>query len=70
MHKARQNEKSAYWMLGAAKDADLCLDDEAKYEIQEQLGIKAAKNNADLLDDDRIQAFKHDPTLERKRESK
>jgi len=33
MHRARMEEKSANWMLGAAKDADLELDDEAKYEI-------------------------------------
>lgn len=33
MHKTRQDEKAANWMLTAAKDADLALDDEAKYEI-------------------------------------
>ena len=56
-------------MLTAAKEADLVLDDEAKYEIQEQLGIKASRC-ADILDDKRIQEFKYDPSIQRKRESK
>jgi len=69
MHRTNQDEKSANWMLQAAREADLDLDDEAKYEIQEHLGLKASKN-ADILDDKRIQDFKYDPTISRKRESK
>ena len=35
MHKTKQDEKTANWMLSAAKECDLDLDDDVKYEIQE-----------------------------------
>jgi superfamily II DNA/RNA helicase len=71
IHQRKQSEKSANWMVKSAQEADLELDDELQYELQEQLGAKAAKvaggskQTKSLFDQ-----FKNDGSVHRKRESK
>ena len=43
VHRSSQDEKSANWMVQAANDADLTLDDAMQHEIAAKLGIKAKK---------------------------
>ena len=43
IHQRKQKEKSADWMVKSAQEADLELDEELQFELQEQLGAKAAK---------------------------
>lgn len=41
LHKSDKEKKSANWLIKAAKDADLMLDDNMKAQITETLGDKA-----------------------------
>ena len=36
----KKNEKSANWMIKAAEKAELAIDDDLQYELQEKLGSK------------------------------
>jgi hypothetical protein len=46
LHKTDNEKKQANWLLKAAKDADLALDDNLKVQIQETLGGKLALQGA------------------------
>lgn len=41
IHRKQQGEKSANWVLKAAEDAELELDEDLQYEVHDQLGQKA-----------------------------
>lgn len=70
LHRTKQDEKSANWLIQQAKDAELELDEELQFEVQEKLGSKRIKLNDDVLTDSRIQEFKQDESIHRKRETK
>ena len=71
IHRSKQNEKSATWMMQTAQDADLELDEDLQYELREKLGAKAAKVEGGSLATGKLfDAFKDDGTIHRKRASK
>lgn len=70
VHQKKQKEKSANWMMTQAKDAELELDEELQYEIQEQLGGKKKLASSEMLKDSRLAEFTYDKTIHRKRENK
>ncbi len=69
LHQKKQGEKSANWMLTAAKSAEIDLDEEVQLEISGKLGAKALGRD-ELKEAKRLEEFKHDDSLFRKRESK
>mmetsp|Transcript_33627 Transcript_33627/g.51855 ORF Transcript_33627/g.51855 Transcript_33627/m.51855 type:complete len:113 (+) Transcript_33627:1700-2038(+) len=69
LHQKKQGEKTANWMLSTAKNAEIDLDEEMQLEISGKLGDKAM-NRDDLQEAKRLEEFKHDDSLFRKRESK
>ena len=42
-HREHADQKAASWVLKTAKEADLTLDDDLQYEIQEKLGTVSGK---------------------------
>ena len=66
-HRENADQKAASWMLKTAKEADLTLDDDLRYEIEQKLGTtlsgkKRARttDNEDLeLDDQGNPMFKN-----------
>ena len=71
IHRSKQDQKAANWMVTAAKNAGLDLDEETQYELSGKLGSKGMDKNSDMLAEARrLEEFKHDDTLFRKRETK
>ena len=70
MHRKTQEEKSANQVLQWAQDADLELDEDLQYEVHGQLGAKAAKRSELMSMSARMDGFKHDDSIQRKRETK
>jgi hypothetical protein len=55
IHRKRQDEKSANWLITNAKEADLDIDEELQYELHEKLGKKA--KNVDILKNSKFNEF-------------
>lgn len=51
-----------------AKEADLGIDEDMQFELAQQLGKKAASREG--LEDSRVDEFKLDQSIQRKRDSK
>lgn len=68
LHRTRTQEKDADQTIQMAQDADINIDEDMQYELAQQLGKKATSRAG--LDDSRIDDFKHDNSVHRKRDSK
>lgn len=68
IHQRREMEKSAGWMIKTANEAEIEIDEDLQYELNEQLGSKAKKSGA--LSKSRLEDFKDSYDQHRKRESK
>jgi ATP-dependent RNA helicase DDX24/MAK5 len=67
VHRSRQDEKAANWMIGVAKEAELELDEGLQHELRGKLSKKLREANKDIFTDER---FKDGQETERKRETK
>lgn len=63
VHRTNQDEKAANWMIQAAQDADLTLDEAMQHEIAEKLGSKAKKRLTEDLADSRVKEFEYDNSI-------
>jgi hypothetical protein len=71
VHRKEADEKAANWMLKAAQDAELELDEDMQIEIAEKLGSKAAKGDKSaLLKGSRLKEFAYDDSIHRRRDNK
>mmetsp|Transcript_17520 Transcript_17520/g.29533 ORF Transcript_17520/g.29533 Transcript_17520/m.29533 type:complete len:147 (+) Transcript_17520:1769-2209(+) len=67
IHRNKQDEKAANWMIQASKDAELDLEEGLQYELKEKLGKKAEKN-MDVLGD--VRKVSSEEQSYKKRENK
>ena len=68
MHRTKQDEKAAGWMIQQAKEADLGIDEEVQLDLSSKLSKRAQERMSDIFTDDRLKD-KEEPGM-RKRETK